>query len=45
MPKQTEAADVAMFDEVNRPYLLAAQKHRAKLQKAMTKASLISQRG
>lgn len=34
MPKQTEAADVAMFDEVNRPYLLAAQKHRAKLQKS-----------
>ena len=28
-----EAVDISMFDEANRPFLLAASKHRAKLQK------------
>jgi hypothetical protein len=38
MTSTNEAADIAMFDEANRPYLLAAQKHRAKLQKFDTES-------
>ena len=33
-----EAADISMFSDENRPYLIAAQKHRAKLQKSDTKS-------
>ena len=33
-----EAADISMFSDENRPYLLAAQKHRAKLQKSDTES-------
>jgi len=36
MTSTNEAADIAMFDEANRPYLLAAQKHRSRLQKSDT---------